>query len=91
MFNDSGTNMIRAVTLTTIVCTDDTVLSDTVIVTHNTTINATLMYFSFFPAPPRFVSRLESACLMEGEDIQFSCSTLTTPLPRIRHDKTEKI
>ncbi|KAM8745978.1 obscurin isoform 6-T7 [Acanthopagrus schlegelii] len=35
-------------------------------------------------APPRFVSRLESACLMEGEDIQFSCSTLTTPLPRIR-------
>lgn len=36
------------------------------------------------PAPPRFVSRLESACLIEGEDIQFSCSTLTTPLPRIR-------
>lgn len=41
MFNASGTNMIRAVTLTTIVVisTDDTVLSDTVIVTHNTTIN----------------------------------------------------
>ncbi|KAM9762435.1 obscurin isoform 2-T2 [Menidia menidia] len=35
-------------------------------------------------APPRFVSRVESACLIEGEDIQFSCSTLTTPLPRIR-------
>ncbi|XP_070765008.1 obscurin [Enoplosus armatus] len=35
-------------------------------------------------APPRFVCRLESACLIEGEDIQFSCSTLTTPLPRIR-------
>ncbi|KAK9519341.1 hypothetical protein VZT92_022077 [Zoarces viviparus] len=35
-------------------------------------------------APPRFVSRLESACLLEGEDIQFTCSTLTTPLPRIR-------
>ncbi|KAM4548970.1 obscurin isoform 2-T2 [Odontesthes bonariensis] len=35
-------------------------------------------------APPRFVSRLESACLIEGEHIQFSCSTLTTPLPRIR-------
>ncbi|XP_035989347.1 obscurin [Fundulus heteroclitus] len=35
-------------------------------------------------APPRFVSRLESACLIEGEEIQFSCSTLTTPLPRIR-------
>uniref|UniRef100_A0A3P8S275 Obscurin, cytoskeletal calmodulin and titin-interacting RhoGEF a n=1 Tax=Amphiprion percula TaxID=161767 RepID=A0A3P8S275_AMPPE len=33
--------------------------------------------------PPRFVSRLESACLIEGEDIQFFCSTLTTPLPRI--------
>uniref|UniRef100_A0A3B4Y1E3 Obscurin, cytoskeletal calmodulin and titin-interacting RhoGEF a n=1 Tax=Seriola lalandi dorsalis TaxID=1841481 RepID=A0A3B4Y1E3_SERLL len=33
--------------------------------------------------PPRFVSRLESACLIEGEDIQFSCSTLSTPLPRI--------
>lgn len=33
--------MIRAVTLTTIVVisTDDTVLSDTVIVTHNTTLN----------------------------------------------------
>ncbi|XP_029939546.1 obscurin [Salarias fasciatus] len=35
-------------------------------------------------APPRFVGRLESACLIEGEDIQFVCSTLTTPLPRIR-------
>ncbi|XP_070410268.1 obscurin isoform X2 [Nothobranchius furzeri] len=35
-------------------------------------------------APPRFVSRLESACLIEGEDILFSCSTLTTPLPRVR-------
>uniref|UniRef100_A0A3B5L6K4 Obscurin, cytoskeletal calmodulin and titin-interacting RhoGEF a n=1 Tax=Xiphophorus couchianus TaxID=32473 RepID=A0A3B5L6K4_9TELE len=33
--------------------------------------------------PPRFVSRLESACLIDGEEIQFSCSTLTTPLPRI--------
>ncbi|XP_037554230.1 obscurin [Nematolebias whitei] len=35
-------------------------------------------------APPRFVRRLESACLIEGEDIQFSCSTRTAPLPRIR-------
>ncbi|XP_050933200.1 LOW QUALITY PROTEIN: obscurin [Lates calcarifer] len=35
-------------------------------------------------APPRFVSRLESACLIEGEDIQFTCSTLSTPLPRVR-------
>nr|XP_033478165.1 obscurin-like isoform X10 [Epinephelus lanceolatus] len=35
-------------------------------------------------ASPRFVSRLESACLIEGEDIQFTCSTLTAPLPRIR-------
>ncbi|KAM7012432.1 obscurin [Tautogolabrus adspersus] len=35
-------------------------------------------------APPRFVSRLESACLIDGEDIQFICSTLTTPFPRIR-------
>ncbi|XP_039666653.1 obscurin isoform X7 [Perca fluviatilis] len=35
-------------------------------------------------APPRFVCRLESACLIEGENIQFTCSTLTTPLPRIR-------
>ncbi|XP_068447260.1 obscurin [Clinocottus analis] len=35
-------------------------------------------------APPRFVSRLESACLIDGEDIQFTCSTLTAPLPRIR-------
>lgn len=43
----------------------------------------------FSPAPPRFVSRLESACLIEGEDIQFSCSTFTTPLPRIRYRSTE--
>ncbi|XP_039984506.1 obscurin [Xiphias gladius] len=35
-------------------------------------------------APPRFVSRLESACLIEGEDIHFTCSTLSTPFPRIR-------
>ncbi|XP_061681208.1 obscurin [Syngnathoides biaculeatus] len=35
-------------------------------------------------APPRFVSRLESTCLIENEDILFTCSTLTTPLPRIR-------
>ncbi|TDH08594.1 hypothetical protein EPR50_G00099190 [Perca flavescens] len=35
-------------------------------------------------APPRFVYRLESTCLIEGENIQFTCSTLTTPLPRIR-------
>ncbi|XP_061739065.1 obscurin isoform X2 [Nerophis ophidion] len=35
-------------------------------------------------APPRFVSRLESSCLMETEDMAFTCSTLTTPLPRIR-------
>ncbi|KAM4629824.1 obscurin [Polymixia lowei] len=35
-------------------------------------------------APPRFLSRLESNCLMEGEDVQFICSTLTTPLPRVR-------
>ncbi|KAJ3599333.1 hypothetical protein NHX12_033296 [Muraenolepis orangiensis] len=35
-------------------------------------------------APPRFLSRLESTCLMEGEDLQFICSTLTTPLPRVR-------
>ncbi|XP_058494917.1 obscurin isoform X2 [Solea solea] len=35
-------------------------------------------------APPRFVSRLESACLIEGEDIQFTCSTFSVPLPRIR-------
>ncbi|CAI5639462.1 unnamed protein product [Oreochromis niloticus] len=40
--------------------------------------------------PPRFVSRLESACLIEGEDIQFSCSTFTTPLPRIRWLKDGK-
>ncbi|XP_074523985.1 obscurin [Halichoeres trimaculatus] len=41
-------------------------------------------------APPRFVSRLESACLIDGEDIQFICSTLTTPLPRIRWFKDGK-
>ncbi|KAF3834765.1 hypothetical protein F7725_027323 [Dissostichus mawsoni] len=35
-------------------------------------------------APPRFVCRLESACLIEGEDVQFTCSTLTAALPRIR-------
>ncbi|XP_076009237.1 obscurin [Genypterus blacodes] len=41
-------------------------------------------------APPKFVSRLESACLIEGEDIQFTCSTLTTPLPQIRWLKDGK-
>ncbi|XP_061635168.1 obscurin [Phyllopteryx taeniolatus] len=41
-------------------------------------------------APPRFVSRLESTCLIESEDIQFTCSTLTTPLPRIRWMKDGK-
>ncbi|XP_057696690.1 obscurin isoform X1 [Corythoichthys intestinalis] len=40
-------------------------------------------------APPRFVSRLESTCLIENEDIQFSCSTLTTPLPKIRWIKDD--
>ncbi|KAI4798807.1 hypothetical protein KUCAC02_020466 [Chaenocephalus aceratus] len=35
-------------------------------------------------APPRFVCRLESACLIEGEDVQFTCSTRTAPIPRIR-------
>ncbi|XP_028301065.1 obscurin isoform X2 [Gouania willdenowi] len=41
-------------------------------------------------APPRFVSRLESACLIEGDDIQFLCSTLTTPLPNVRWLKDSK-
>ncbi|PWA20807.1 hypothetical protein CCH79_00007110, partial [Gambusia affinis] len=41
-------------------------------------------------APPRFVSRLESACLIDREEIQFSCTTLTTPLPRIRWLKDGK-
>ncbi|XP_029562286.1 obscurin isoform X3 [Salmo trutta] len=34
-------------------------------------------------APPRFITRLQSACLLEGEDIKFSCSTHSTPLPRV--------
>ncbi|XP_038858991.1 obscurin [Salvelinus namaycush] len=34
-------------------------------------------------APPRFRTRLQSACLLEGEDIKFSCSTHSTPLPRV--------
>ncbi|KAM3876175.1 obscurin [Diretmus argenteus] len=46
--------------------------------------NASTLAKVVVEAPPRFVSRLESACLMEGEDIQFTCSTLTTPLPRVR-------
>uniref|UniRef100_A0A3B4AEV8 Uncharacterized protein n=1 Tax=Periophthalmus magnuspinnatus TaxID=409849 RepID=A0A3B4AEV8_9GOBI len=33
--------------------------------------------------PPRFVSRLENICLIEGEDISFTCSTLSLPLPRV--------
>uniref|UniRef100_A0A3P8W6V9 Obscurin, cytoskeletal calmodulin and titin-interacting RhoGEF a n=1 Tax=Cynoglossus semilaevis TaxID=244447 RepID=A0A3P8W6V9_CYNSE len=33
--------------------------------------------------PPRFVSRLESSCLIEGEDLQFTCSTFSTPFPQI--------
>ncbi|XP_077440643.1 obscurin [Vanacampus margaritifer] len=41
-------------------------------------------------APPRFVSRLESTCLIDSEDIHFTCSTLTTPLPRIRWMKDGK-
>ncbi|XP_037104683.1 obscurin isoform X1 [Syngnathus acus] len=41
-------------------------------------------------APPRFVSRLESTCLIESEDIHFTCSTRTTPLPRIRWMKDGK-
>lgn len=49
-------------------------------------ISSILLFFSSL-APPRFVCRLESACLIEGEDIQFTCSTLTTPLPRIRYHK----
>ncbi|CAB1314268.1 unnamed protein product [Coregonus sp. 'balchen'] len=36
-------------------------------------------------APPRFITRLQSACLLEGEDVQFTCSTHSTPLPRIRY------
>ncbi|XP_064808890.1 obscurin-like [Oncorhynchus masou masou] len=35
-------------------------------------------------APPRFITRLQSACLMEGEEVQFTCSTHSTPLPRVR-------
>ncbi|KAK6320615.1 hypothetical protein J4Q44_G00097220 [Coregonus suidteri] len=35
-------------------------------------------------APPRFITRLQSACLLEGEDVQFTCSTHSTPLPRIK-------
>lgn len=27
--------------------------------------------------------------MIEGEDVQFSCSTLTTPLPRIRYKNKE--
>ncbi|CAB1324596.1 unnamed protein product, partial [Coregonus sp. 'balchen'] len=34
-------------------------------------------------APPRFITRLQSACLLEGEDIQFTCSTHSYPLPRV--------
>ncbi|KAM6963087.1 obscurin [Aplochiton taeniatus] len=42
-------------------------------------------------APPRFVSRLQSTCLLEGEDIQLTCSTSTAPFPRVRwfKDSTE--
>ncbi|XP_062308204.1 obscurin [Osmerus eperlanus] len=40
--------------------------------------------------PPRFVTRIQSACLLEGEDIQFTCSTTTTPLPNIRWLKEGK-
>lgn len=52
-----------------------------------TILNYYIDYIFFFPcpAPPRFVSRLESSCVIEGDDVQFSCSTLTTPLPRIRY------
>ncbi|KAK0155206.1 Obscurin [Merluccius polli] len=46
--------------------------------------NASSLAKVMVEAPPRFLSRLESTCLMEGEDLQFICSTLTTPLPRVR-------
>ncbi|XP_029906333.1 obscurin [Myripristis murdjan] len=52
--------------------------------------NASTLAKVVVEAPPRFVSRLESACLMASEDIQFTCSTLTTPLPRIRWLKDGK-
>ncbi|KAL1023125.1 hypothetical protein UPYG_G00036690 [Umbra pygmaea] len=35
-------------------------------------------------APPRFIRGLQSTCLLEGEDIQFTCSTHTTTSPRVR-------
>eukprot|EP00063_Salmo_salar_P030140 XP_014004975.1 PREDICTED: obscurin-like isoform X1 [Salmo salar] len=35
-------------------------------------------------APPRFITRLQSACLLEGEDVQFTCSMHSTPLPLVR-------
>uniref|UniRef100_A0A3Q2Z789 Obscurin, cytoskeletal calmodulin and titin-interacting RhoGEF a n=2 Tax=Hippocampus comes TaxID=109280 RepID=A0A3Q2Z789_HIPCM len=41
-------------------------------------------------APPRFISRLESTCLIKSEDLHFTCSTLTTPVPRIRWMKDGK-
>eukprot|EP00063_Salmo_salar_P096525 XP_014071360.1 PREDICTED: obscurin-like isoform X5 [Salmo salar] len=41
-------------------------------------------------APPRFITRLQSACLLEGEDIKFSCSTHSTPLPRVSWFKDGK-
>lgn len=55
--------------------------------------SATILFFFFpyCPAPPRFVCRLESACLIEGEDIQFTCSTQTTPLPRVRYSNSANI
>ncbi|KAJ7993536.1 hypothetical protein DPEC_G00273430 [Dallia pectoralis] len=35
-------------------------------------------------APPRFITRVQNECLLEGEDIMFSCSTHTTSTPRVR-------
>ncbi|XP_055795289.1 obscurin-like [Salvelinus fontinalis] len=35
-------------------------------------------------APPRFITRLQSACLLEGEEVQLTCSTHSTPLPQVR-------
>lgn len=37
-----------------------------------------------FAVPPRFVSKVRNAYLVEGEDVQFTCTVEGAPRPQIR-------
>lgn len=37
-----------------------------------------------FAVPPRFVNKVRNAYLVEGEDVQFTCTVEGAPRPQIR-------